>query len=677
MYKKFSNKNRPTRKNYMDETTYTDHSKAPEVEGPVNDLIGVKARSSLPKSTYSIKADPYESSLPSANPYDLIAPFNRTVGGSYAGLDNLSGGNIQQYANSYDSGTLNAFDFVRLALAINYRYIPRDLAAASFPTYDEATKKWTLPPTLYVGSGLVNMQRQSIAEATSILQATTFTQMAINDYAVESTIPMGDAEYSIVKETNADTGAVTEHMMNTDLADVIYSASSFYQIFWQEVISVINSFNSFRLKQGTMIRSSWNRETPTLNGLFGLFNKKAFLSLLDSICLSVQGEYIDTEWVQQFNLLTSMPSRRTNSIHDPVLEISCRHQHPTKFKLQIVDDSKGNLVNTVFDIDDLLTSIVGSTEKVSFFDACQELKEKFSAEYVMHWARNTDSRSALKQNAYYNRVTDLLDVVQTCCTLMKIKFNDVREVFDVISRTGLNTWVKNYRPTITQSTDAALFDNNIVNAIYKTVFSGPVSIELDAATKRWRTYTLWDLYDGVPEYDAKSGGCFITFSGKQLSKLDSAENQDYTRQWLPVAFYIDSATTTIQGIAPALRAVNRNGLEIIGTYREFEIGEINALARLAPLKSQSSFKMRVPTFQYEGQDEDLTPSVQSWIAMTFTNLFGYCYISTNFYIDPDILFIYEVEIADITNESIRYARLTSPFRGAAPEGTGQLLLSEF
>lgn len=131
--KKFTKYPKERREDYMDNTMYEDHSKGPNNEGNLDTRIGIKARSSLPKSTYAIKADPYEASIPAANPYDLIAPFNRTVGGSYAGKDNLDGGNVQQYANSYNSKTLNAFDFARMALAVNYRFIPSLLAPKNTP----------------------------------------------------------------------------------------------------------------------------------------------------------------------------------------------------------------------------------------------------------------------------------------------------------------------------------------------------------------------------------------------------------------------------------------------------------------------------------------------------------------------------------------------------------------
>lgn len=176
MYNKYKHNNyqsRPGRQDYMDNTEYHGVSR-PTKEGDVQTYISRKALRDLPKSSYSITTDPYTAALPGSEPYPILARFNRTAGGNYGGVKNIDGGTAQQYANSNRSGFLNCFDFRRLKIAINYRYLPSCMAA----------KPSTVGPDAgYVGSGLIDQQRQAVAEGTSQLQATTFTNMAIYNYA--------------------------------------------------------------------------------------------------------------------------------------------------------------------------------------------------------------------------------------------------------------------------------------------------------------------------------------------------------------------------------------------------------------------------------------------------------------------------------------------------------------
>lgn len=629
---------------YMDAPYYENSEKGypNNTEGDVKFGMSVKALKDLPKSSYSFLADPYAASLPTSNPYAIIAPFNKTVGGSYSGDRNIDGGNVAQYPNSYRSTMLDVADFARLKISLNYRYLPSRLSAVPSTVG---------PDNPYVGSALVDQQRQAVAEATSILASTTFTQMAISTYVVETDLPMGDA----VRTEETISGV--KHYLYENLPDVIYAASRYYQISLQDLLGVVNWYNSFRLKQGTMIRSSWNRETPKLNSLFGIFNKKTFLNLIDSICLSFQGEYIDTEWIKQVNMLSLMPSRRSNAMLDPVLELQVRHVRPSLFKLYIktvsggvttltpvyTDDSSDNTTMSWYELPDHTKKHIGSL--------VDELLDVFSAQDTMDWARDT-SGLAETESARFNYAKYRLDGVNTFITKFKIAFNDVREVFDTISRAGLNNWVKKYRPSITKDTDAPLFNNLIVNDIFKTVMSGANEIDFDAVTKRWRFHTLWNLYSGIPEYDAMSGGAFLTFSAKTIN---NNSDPDSTYVFIPVAFYYDSNSVSF---------TTRKGTTYNVSSSAVTASTVKAFNRLVPLPSQSAIQYRVPSCS----GLSLTDSEESHAIHTLCQVFGMCKSSGNHYhLDPDIVAAYQIEVEDITNKAINYARSNAPFRGSVFE----------
>lgn len=670
-YKKFKNKNQKgsSRQDYMDNYTYDAKGQPKdETEGKISLGISAKAMKDLPKSSYSVKADPYDSGLPTSRPYNILNGFNKKVGGNYAGDSNLDGGNVQQYANSNQSKMLNYFDFFRMKIKNNYRY-----RAASY----QRTDPTQLVDPDYMTSGLIDECRQAIAEATSVLQSTTFTQMGIYKYAIETDMAMGSAKR---KAFTIGEGASAQTIyLYTDLTDVIYSSLTFYQLTLQNALVLFNWHNSFRLKMGTMIRSSWNRETPTLNSLFGLFKKKSFLSLWDSIALAFPGEYVDTEWATQVNMLNSVPSRRSDSITDPVLEVQTRNVVPTTFKIWILDDN-GDIVGDepLFDASvdfrkvcdkAISTSSEGSgSSKVyycTYLDAIDQAMDYLSAENTMAWARGNAQSVAEADNAYFNAVKYCLDVVQLCLTTFKVKFNDIREVLDTVSRTGLVTWVKGFRPSVTKDTDVAqLFDNQLINDLYSMIFSGPNVLKFDISTKRWTTYSLWNMYTGIPEYDSKSGGCFLTLSAKELDAT-VADDPDKVLKYLPLMFFYDDSMVTATG-ATYIIGVSRKGKQVRVFPEVVTMNNNPILDRLVPLVSQGNLQIRVPKISPISAEtaDALNTSEKSTLYKTLTQMFGVAKIDSDIALDPDILAIYQIQIEDVTNNAIAYARATSPFRGS-------------
>lgn len=633
---------RKPKQDWMDRTTYGYEGK-PSGDSDVKDHISLRALKDLPKSSYSIKADPYQAALPTSEPYPILNKFNRVVGGEYAGEDNIDGGNVQQYANSTTSKYLKAFDVMRLKINANYRYLPiKPVNSNNYP-----------------GKQLIDEMRKSIAESLSILQSTTFTQMAINSFAVETDLPLGSG-------STVNIGNNTTINAYTNTTDVIYAMSIYYQLFLQNALSVMNFHNSFRTKQGTMIRNAWNREVPSLNAFFGLMNKKAFLSMLDSINLSFEGEYIDKEFMEQMNMLTSIPSRRSDSITDPVLELQVGFNKPTKFKVYVLDNNGKALEDTPFfdDANLKLNINFGDTNQdVTFWQACDYLRDMLSMEDTQLWARSSYTPAGISgsDNARYNQIKYLFDVIVASFTYFKPTWSDYREAFDVMTRTGTVGWTKGFRPSVTKDTDVKLFWNVLVDHIYQNILSGAHTLDYDEATKRWRTFSLWNMYSGIPQYDLKSGGAFLTLSFKNFGNgVSTAEQYEY----LPLLFEpYSNAAGVVQCVA-----LSRDGLEaVIKQYNTVMDSNI-VLNRLAPLSSQATLELRVPTVAYS-DNTNLTLAHFSNLYKTLTQIFGSCRIQSvsngnyDVALDPDLIAIYQIEISDITNVAITYARANAPFKG--------------
>lgn len=679
------------RQDYLkdDNYKYSGTSK-PTKDTEVNATISSISLSSLPKSSYAIKADPYDAALPGSEPYPLLARYNKMVGSGYAGNSNLDGGNVQQYANSTQSKFLHACDFSYLEVGLNYRYLPTMYINKSTVNTTDGSKFFSdngyiaaggKTPDYIIGSGLIDQQRQAIAEAVSTLQATTFTSMAIYNYSVYTDMPMGTA--SPTKEVTIGSGdtAITTYAYS-NLTDVIYAASTYYQLVLQSVANIYNWHNSFRLKMGTCIRSSWNRETPMLNALFSLFKKAAWISLFDSISLALPGEYIDTNWLQQTNTLSLMPSRKSNSMFDPVMELNVKYNMPSKFVLYV-----DGATEPVFDSDrDLTVSIPkagkpSENESISLIQAINELSVALCAFSAMAWARNAtvDFASFDKVNAtdYFNYCKYRVDAIIAALTNFKRQFNDVREVFDVCSRAGIVTWTKGYKPVMTDNTDAQLFDNKLVDDIYTMFATGVNSIKVNPNTKRWETYSLWNMYYGIPAHDATSGGCFLTFSDKII---DTSTDTDKVFKYVPRLFNPHTSQNA------SIFFLNRKGLvlgvePVIASMTTIIGGKaplLNTLIKLFPLDSMNSSDIRLPEYRLTSLEWGLTDAPArnitnieaAFLASACDRLFSMSYSSVyGFNINPDLFSVYDIEIEDITNQAIAYARSNGVFRGAVSTST--------
>lgn len=634
-------------KTYTDQTGYGYRGR-PEGDEKPDDYISQKALKNLPHSSYSIQADPYTAALPTSEPYPILNKFNRIIGNSYDGEKNIDGGNVQQYANSTTSSMLKVFDEMRLKINVNYRYMPVKPTTA----------------TSYAGISLIDEMRKSLAESASVLGSTTFTQMAINNFAVVTDLPMGTA-----RTVNIANGS-TPINAYTNLSDVLYAMSMYYQIYLQNNLGVMNWHNSFRLKQGVAIKNAWNREVPNLNSFFGLMNKKAFLSLLDSINLSFEGEYIDRKFMEQMNALCLIPSRRSNSMTDPVLELQVGWNHPSKFVVYLLG-SNGKIFDPddayIFNDKDLGYTInnEGTTEFVSVWTACDKLRDYLSLEATQAWARSTFTPGVIpgSDNARYNQIKSYFDVLIASFTLFKPLWSDYREALDVMSRTGVLSWTKGFRPGITKDTSVDLAWNIMIDNIYQMLFSGAHTLNYDEATKRWRTYSLWNMYSGIPEYDTYSGGSFLTLSFKNFSSSGSTSEQF---EFLPLLFEPFSADSD----AVYCVALSRDGK--IANIQQYHtsIQSNVVLNRLAPLASQSTLDIRIPTVAFN-ENSTLTTSHFSNLYKTLTQIFGLCRIQSvtngvyDVALDPDILAVYQIELTDVTNNAVTYARANAPFRGTA------------
>lgn len=596
-------------------------AKKPERTGTPNTLLSVKALRNLPKSGSSVtpKLDPYTATLPGSDPYALLNAMNKPVGGKYGGLANLDGGNTQQFVTSERSKFLKCFDTMMLETKVNYRYLP--IAA------DDTAR----------GKAFTDEMIKAISEILSLLQATTFTALAYNNYTVDSDIPVG-----------------TTQKHEGDGADSPYQTYQwliYYQIILQSISGALTNFNKFRANIGNMMRMSWNRETPRLNSFFGLMQKKSFLAQVESLCLTLRGEYFDTDWMQQYNMLNAVVSRRSNAFTEPVLEMATRHTIPTKFKLT----ASGQTIFDHTDLDNYAAAM--GKEKAdggvmpkgygfkTFDEACQSLTTILSINDTLDWVRGSN----VPEQDRFNGISNIFSYLTIVMNYFKPRMGDLRAMLNVMQRSGVNQWQNQVVLGVTQDTDVPFMRNLTVENIYQMAAGGADAIKWNPTTYRWASHSMWNMYTGVPEYDSKAGGAFISFSAKELQNAN-----DSAVAYLPRAF------NTITRI----RAVNRIGEAAIIDFKGVVAKSKKALTRLIPLDEADDFKMRVPYSTAASLDD----VAQCMLAYASEKVFGSFSIgdpatdTADIHVDTDNLCFVVYEIEDFTNDMITYARCKGPFK---------------
>ena len=633
MYKKDITKgyNRTYKTPKYDDIEVTD-AKRPQREGEVNLLIARKAAKGLPRAGSSItpKVDPYTQVLPDSAPYALLNAMNPMIGGNYGGLDNLDGGNIRQMITSEASTFLHAYDCLQMEVVVNYRYLPM---------VTDARK---------VGYGIADQMVKAIDEIQSLASATTYTALPVNSYKIESSIP-----YS-TKSPDDSTAALPGPM---------YELLIGYQVLLQVGGQVIQTFNKHRMNMGEMMRMSWDRETPLLNSYFGLLQKKSFLSAVQSLSYCLAGEYFDSEWLLQMAAMCNITSRRSDALTEPLLEGFVTHKIPTSFKVFVNSASSTPLFDlAAMDAHADATSDAHPEFKkygyefMSIGQMCERWGQLLSIEDTLAWVRQRRAGTTqMTEQDRFRMITYILEEFNYFFGIFKPAMADLRSALDVLSRSGVNRWGKIKGLSIVKATDTKIVRNITLEDMFTTLCAGGVEMSFNSTTYRWTGKTPWNIYLGLPEYDAKSGGSFLSFSTKTLD-TDSAP--ETSRLYIPRAF-------PVQG---NLKALNRLGDERKISVRAVKAADSKILRRLMPLKN-TALTIRVA---YPAEVSGMQRVDMAMLNWALVKVLGCAATSdpgttqetinnTTIVLESDILCYLDYEIEDITSEMITYARTKGPF----------------
>lgn len=615
----------------------------PSIEKSPDTRLTYKSNRDLPKSgsSLTVKLDPYTEILPGSDPYAVVNGINRSVGGQYGGRDNMDSGYTQQFQMSEQSKLLNAFDSFFSRAGLNYRYLP------------------IKPTDTGRGKGFQKQMINSINEILSLFSATTFYNMAINSYVIKTDMPIG--------------GVSEPDKWRTCLsAEGMYCVLIVYQIFLQMCAGSFNAYNKFRTNAKMMFAMSWNREVAALNSYFGLaINKASFINQWKALALTLLGEYFDKDWMEQSNIIGALTGRKANDMLDPLIEFVATHHLP-KFTLAIKSGVGESATYTTILTDEMFDQIVSEnmffadTQYKTFQSIVDELALKLSVNDTLYWARALKGVSGNSDVDRFNFLSNAVTVIIDCANIFKRAMGDVRAVIDVLAKVGVNNWTKSVQLNIIKGIYAEPLYNRTLEDLYRTLAAGGDAMFFDSTTLRWTGNTQWNKYSGVPEYDSKSGGAFLSFCTKALITRGDTQST-YSTDYLPILITSMDEDTNLSRSA-TFYAINRKGASVALIPTVFDPTENRTTSRLVILPDvQGQFNIRAP---YTPSLQNLDTNEASYLQSACLSIFGiFAAISqptvtaaTDLALNPDIVCMMSYEVEDLTEEMTTYARVNGPFK---------------
>jgi len=560
----------------------------------------------------TVQANPTAEATRSGVPYAIVNRTNQVWEAEYPGSNNMAGNTIPLLNNSVTSTLLNEFDCGQVNLIIKYLYA--------------AIQQTDVNQALNVQLGKSMEEALSKAYSESYINMPFFKDLTITSSTM----------------SNCDAGCRTQALV-------------WYQTMLQNIAAIPGKYNLLVSLEQHLKDMCYNRNVAPLDDLFGLLKKNSFRSKIIAFSNIITGEYFDLTWFKQVNTLTMVPSRKSNSMRHPLLVIDATHDIP---ELQITRNTTGDVVDSAnYD-----TITVGGNT-VTFREAIAHAIDLLSPYNVIAWARQfTEGIVSTTPTQYFNNIVTIIEDIRNVLSRFPSDVAEIRAVLDVANRVGLNRWKRGVFFDVTREMNYQPVFNKLCNDVFVNYLASPNTIYYDSVTLRWRYYSLWNEFLGIPKYDKFNGGSFLTFSTRQFE--NSVTPSTDTKYLIPKLFEIPGTGNIV--------FVNRKGITAdIGytVYNSSAVANSPIYARLNSL-AYSDYDQRVPVIDissgYTGVE-----LIGSALFRLMSNLFnlGNVKISnsvTNEALDSDIVTIIDVELDDVSNAMIAFAQAYAPFKVYAP-----------
>lgn len=567
----------------------------------------------------TVSANPTAEATRSAVPYAIINGTNAVWEADYPGASNMAGNTLPLLNNSNNSKLLNNFDCGKIDLVLKYLY--------------SAIKETDINQSLNVQLG------KSMSEALSKAYSETYINMPFFQDTITSSMKNCDPENRT-------------------------QAFIWYQTMLQNIASVPAKYNLCVSLEQHLKDSCYNRDVAPLDDLYGLLRKNSFRSKINAFSNIITGEYFDISWFKQMNTLTMVPSRKTNSMRDPLLLIDAIHDIPSL----TIETNTGETVLNSSNYNITVPISSGTPfdgETLSFQDAILGVLKLLNPYNILKWARQlSNGIVSTTPTQYFNSIVTMLELIRSTLSRFPSDVADIRTVLDVANRSGLNRWKRGIYFDITREMFYQPVFNKLCHDVFVNYLASPNTVYYDETTLRWKFYTMWDEFLGIPKFDRVNGGSFLSFSTRQFESGVTASTD--TKYLVPKLFDIPTSGYT------DAEFVNRLGVTATIGYTVYSAQQMNdstVYSRLNAL-SYRDYDQRIPTANISNGYNNI-PETGSAVNYLLTRLFNFGNIQVsvndvNESLNNEIVSVVDIELDDVSNNMIAFAQAYAPFKVYTP-----------
>lgn len=601
-----------------------------------------------------VKADPNTEASKAGVPYNIISRMNKVVDAKYAGYDNISGNVLTRLQNSNDSQLLNIFDTLSMNVRINYLYM----------CYQ--TSESTNHNNLAVNREML----KAFTEALSKGYSTMLTQLPFY--------------------TNKITGGLPSISGLTDTQQDIYGKFGgiiHYQTVLQNLVAPIAKYIQTMSLESELMMMCYRREAPLVTALYGLLRKKAFVATLNSIGTNVIGEYFDLNWYRQNNTLINVPSRKSKCMSDPLITATATtFINPCTMSIQTGTDPETHepVYTEYYDSEDVLKTYgvffnpdtwtydgtAESPTSITLENAIYRLNRLLDQQTILNWARQLNSTAGphliATPSAYYQNIVKLIEAINVMATSFVTNVADIRTFIDKLNDSHMVYWQKGIKLSVDKVEQTEVTYNVLLHNMISAYVGGSNKMIYDTNTQRWQCYTLWNKYEGIAEFDRRSGGSFLTFGLRNLDLGDLSSTD--IAMCLPILL----APELTENSTKCLATTRLGYMVRVSSTVSSSIVDNPVLSRLDPLKI--GFSIKIPTIDVSAiTTASARAKLGSAACELLQNIAGYGTVKRTATLsdnvcDPDYICFIDVQIEDVSNEMITYCRNFSPFRVQTPDG---------
>lgn len=367
---------------------------------------------------------------------------------------------------------------------------------------------------------------------------------------------------------------------------------------------------------------------------------------------------------------------------DPLLTIVATHAIPA---LTITDASGAQVYTSA----NLATSTAASLvnpenfnvvtgQAVTLEKLIENVTKLMNPAYILRFVRlmnhnSLPSGSINTISAYGEAVKTYLSYISRFAAQFSTAMSNLRTFLDKLSQSNMIYWKKGVSFFVDKIQQLEPHYNALLNDVFAATYSGADKITFDNATKRWRAWAFWNKYVGIPEFDRLSGGSFLTFGLRDIQSVASDNTPvDFNSSsgLIPILFSTD-ANDTSSLIVTRLGA--STGIEK-GSITNANLLTDHYLTRLNVMNN-STISLKRPLIDITISDTAKKAKFASAALLFIGNVFGYgstksrsgsVDVIEDTMIDPDYVAFIDLEIEDVSNQMIVYARNYAPFRIDTP-----------